>query len=89
MPTVAFTPNLERHLSVPASEVGGGTVGAALAEVFAANPRLRSYLVDDQGHLRQHVTVFVDGRAIADPQGLSDAVGEASEIFVMQALSGG
>lgn len=89
MPTVAFTPNLERHLSVPASEVEGGTVSAALAAVFATNPRLKSYIVDDQGRLRQHVTVFVDGRAIADPQGLSDTVGEASEIFVMQALSGG
>lgn len=89
MPTVAFTPNLERHLSVPAAQVAGGTVGAALEEVFEGNPRLKSYIVDDQGHLRQHVTVFVDGRAIADPRGLSDAVAEASEIFVMQALSGG
>jgi hypothetical protein len=35
------------------------------------------------------VTVFVSGRALADRGGLSDAVGPADEVYVLQALSGG
>jgi hypothetical protein len=39
--------------------------------------------------VRRHVVVFVDGSAIQDRVGLSDAVRPDSEIYVMQALSGG
>jgi hypothetical protein len=50
---------------------------------------LRGYVVDDQGALRQHVAIFVDNRPISDRAGLGDKVRHDSEIFVMQALSGG
>ena len=89
MPRVVFTANLERHLPAPAQRVPGATVRAALEAVFAANPRLRGYILDDQARLRRHVVVFVDGARISDPDGLSDALGEESEVYVMQALSGG
>lgn len=62
---------------------------AVLDAVFAANPRLRGYVLDDQGGLRRHMMVFVDGQQIDDRERLSDPVGAASEIYVMQALSGG
>lgn len=89
MPVVTFTQNLQRHLAAPAREVAGGTVREALDEVFRANPRLRGYVLDDQGRLRQHVVVFVDGELIEDRSRLTDPVHPASELFVMQALSGG
>jgi molybdopterin synthase sulfur carrier subunit len=86
---VSFTGNLQRHLSCPPVEVAGGTVRDVLECVFETNPKLRSYLLDDQGRLRKHVKVFVNNRAVGDTAGLSDAVDEADEIFVFQALSGG
>ncbi len=89
MPSVKFTQNLERHLAVPAREVEGATVRQALDAVFDENPRLRSYVLDDQGRLRRHVVVFIDGEMIEDRTKLSDTVGPSSELFVMQALSGG
>lgn len=89
MPQVFFTSHLQRFLDCPAKEVSGDTVHAVLSAVFADAPRLRGYLLDDQGRLRQHVTVFVDGRMIRDRGGLSDSVAPDSEIYVMQALSGG
>ena len=89
VPSVSFTANLRRHLEVPPVEVSGGTVRDALEATFARNPRLRGYLLDDQGRLRRHVMVFVDGEAVSDRDGLSDPVGAAAELFVMQALSGG
>jgi hypothetical protein len=57
--------------------------------VFAANPRLRGYVLDEQGAIRKHMVVFVDSQAVADRDGLSDPVRPDSTIYVMQALSGG
>lgn len=89
MARISFTPNLQRHLAVAPHQVTGATVAAVLAAVFAGNPRLRSYLLDDQGRVRPHVLIFVDGEQIADRQRLSDKVGADSEVYVVQALSGG
>jgi hypothetical protein len=50
---------------------------------------LRGYLLDDQGGLRRHVTVFIDGLRLRDRRGLGDVVADDSEVYVVQALSGG
>jgi molybdopterin synthase sulfur carrier subunit len=89
MPLVRFTPSLQRFVSCPDVRVDGSTVRDALSEVFATTPTLRSYLVDEQGALRKHVTVFVDGTPVRDRVRLSDALQPDSDIDVMQALSGG
>lgn len=89
MPTIAFTPNLRRHLDCSDVDVSPGTVAEALEAAFARNPKLRSYVVDDQGRLRQHVAVFVGGELVRDRDALSDPVTDGQDIFVMQALSGG
>lgn len=89
MARVVFTANLQRHVPCPPSTVDGRTVGEALDHVFEENPRLRGYVVDERGALRRHMTIFVDGDLITDRKTLSDAVGPQSEIYVMQALSGG
>jgi molybdopterin synthase sulfur carrier subunit len=89
MATVVFTPNLARHVACPTTEVEGATVRAILDRVFEDNQRLRGYVVDEQGALRHHMVVFVDGRQIQDRKGLSDPVPPGGEVYVMQALSGG
>lgn len=89
MAHVTFTAALERHLAAPPVEVDASTVREALDQVFRGNPRLRGYVLDDQGRLRKHVAVFVDGEPVADRDGLTDRLGPAAKVFVMQALSGG
>lgn len=89
MPRIEFTDNLANQTAAPPSTVAGNTVRECLDAVFATVPRLRGYVLDDQGVVRQHVVIFLDGEAIRDRQRQSDAVGVDSEIFVMQALSGG
>lgn len=89
MPTVTFTPNLQRHVPVSTREVSGATVRAVFDAVFAESPTLRGYVVDERGVLRRHMSVFVDGRQVIDRVGLSDPVDAHSEIYVAQALSGG
>jgi len=89
MPTVSFTPNIQRHVSCPPAGVEGDTVRQALDAVFQANPRARAYVLDEQGAVRRHMVVFVDGRQVLDRQHLSDPVPRDGEIYVAQALSGG
>jgi sulfur carrier protein ThiS len=89
MPTVSFTPALERFMASPSAKVDGATVGDALAAVFATRPVLRGYLLDDQGAVRPHVAVYVNGRPLSDRVGLTDPVSSRDEIYVFQAVSGG
>ncbi|MBL9081417.1 MAG: MoaD/ThiS family protein [Planctomycetales bacterium] len=89
MPRVLFTPHLQRHLACPPQDVDAGTVREALEKVFAASEPLRGYVVDERFRLRRHVVIFVNNRPITDREGLTDAVGPTSEIYVLQALSGG
>jgi hypothetical protein len=86
---VVFTPQLQRHVACPAGEVAGATVREVLDAIFAERPGARTYVLDDQGAVRKHVVVFVDGDQIRDRKTLSDPVAPAAEIYVMQALSGG
>jgi sulfur-carrier protein len=86
---IRFTSALTRFVAAPPAEVGAGTVGEALNQVFAAQPALRGYVLDDQGALRRHVAVYVSGRPVGDRIGLADPVGPEDEIFVFQALTGG
>ena len=89
MPTVSFTSALQRFLPVPPTQVEAITVSEALAVVFTSRPVLRGYVLDDQGVLRRHVNVFVNGELVRDRARLSDPVGANDEIYVFQALTGG
>lgn len=89
MPHIYFTPNLQRHLACPPGEVVGTTVREVLDAYFAGNPRARGYVLDEQGNVRPHMVIFIDNEPIQDRIQLADAVGLNSEVFVMQALSGG
>jgi len=89
MARVVFTRNLQRHVACPEAQADGATVREVLERVFAANPPARGYVLDEHGKLRKHMTIYVNGEAIADRVGLSDRVSDESEIYVMQALSGG
>lgn len=91
MAKVSFTQNLRQHLGsdLPPLQVDAGTVAAAFEQVFQTYPRLRSYILDDQGEVRKHVAVFLDGETVADRKSLSDHLPPDGDIFVTQALSGG
>ena len=89
MAQLSFSSALQRHVACPPLEVEAGTVREALEQAFRREPRLRGYLLDDQGALRKHMAVFVNGAAVRDRRQLGDTVTSGSEISVIQALSGG
>ncbi len=89
MPRVSFTQNLQRHVPCPDISVEGDTVRSALDEAFHAYPKLRGYILTEQGSLHRHMAVIVNGESTLDRESLSQAVGPGDEIYIMQALSGG
>ena len=89
MARVAFTANIQRHVACRETDAAGGSVREVLDNLFAAIPRARGYVLDDQAALRKHMTIFIDGEMIHDRVRLSDPVGETSHVYIFQALSGG
>lgn len=89
MALVSFTPQLQRFTATPEVHTPASTLRAALEDAFAANPRLRSYVLDEQGHVRPNVVVFIDSRRCDDRVHLLDPLAPDSRVYVLQALSGG
>jgi len=89
MATVRFTKNIQRHVECPTREIAGSTLREVLDSYFSENPQARGYVLDDQGSVRQHMVVFIDGELILDRARLSDPVAPNGVVDVIQALSGG
>ena len=89
MPVVSFAPHLQRHVPCPAQRVAAVTLGDALREAFIAAPKLERYVLDEQGHVRKHVAVFINNEMIASRRDLALPVAVDDNIMVIQALSGG
>jgi hypothetical protein len=89
MARIVFTPQLRRFTATPEVDSPALTLRAALDDAFAVNPALRGYVLDDQGHLRANVAVFIDGRRSTDRIALVDELQPGSTVHVLQALSGG
>jgi len=89
MATVRFTQNIQRHVPCPTREVNGATLRAVLDDYFRENEKARGYVLDEQGKIRQHMVVFIDGEMARDRDRLTDAVKPESVIDVIQSLSGG
>lgn len=94
MPSLVLAPALSRWLepaggSAPERrfEFSAGDVRGLLDALYALHPLLRSYVEDEHGRLRHHLTLFVDGAPLRDKRALATPV--SRELYLMQALSGG
>jgi sulfur carrier protein ThiS len=87
--TIAVTSHLQTVGPAQPQRRQGATVGDVIAALDSDYPLLLNYIFDDQGRVREHVAIFVDG--VLRPRGtvLSEPVDESSEVYVFQALSGG
>jgi molybdopterin synthase sulfur carrier subunit len=56
---------------------------------LARHVKADTWTVDDQGAVRKHMGVFVDGELISDRTLLTEPVNADSKVHVGQALSGG
>ena len=86
---VRFTESIQRHVQCPTREIAGATLREVLEGYFAGNERARGYVLDDQGALRKHMAIFIDGRQVRDRVALTDSVDENAVVDLIQSLSGG
>ena len=89
MPQVRFTQNIQRHVACPQRAVEGSSLREVLEAYFRENPLARTYVLDDQGALRKHMAIFINGEPVLDRMRLADAVPHDGIVDVLQALSGG
>jgi sulfur-carrier protein len=66
-------------------ELPGATVGEVLRELEARYPNVVGWILDEQGNVRSHVNVFVDG----ERAGSETAVAPADVLHVLPSISGG
>lgn len=65
------------------------TVGEALNELWQKHVGLRDRVVTEQGQLRQHVNIFLDGENIRRKELLETRLSEGGEITILPSVSGG
>ena len=89
MASLHFTQNLARHTDCPTAEIPAASVAELFQSYFRSWPAVRDYVLDNQGEVRHHVKVLVDGNNLRDRRKLTDNLRPNSEVYVFQALSGG
>ena len=65
------------------------TVEEALQELWQLHVGLRDRVVNEQGELRTHVNIFVDGENIRRKQLLDTPISDRTEITILPSVSGG
>jgi sulfur-carrier protein len=89
MITVSFAAHLQRHVPCPDQTVEAGTLAQVLTRAFVAAPAMRDYVLDNQGHIRKHVAVFINGQLYLERNQMERVLADNTKIHVIQALSGG
>jgi len=65
------------------------TVAEVIEALAREHPGIRDRVLDEQGELRRHVNIFIDGENARFAGGLKAQVGAKSEMWIHPALSGG
>jgi sulfur-carrier protein len=87
--SITFAAHLQRHVAILAQTIEAATIGEAIDRACEAAPAMRHYVLDDQGHVRKHVAVFIDGEMLLPRTDMQRALGAGANIHVIQALTGG
>ncbi len=90
MPSLRLPDVLRRYTGGEACfEVGGGTVGEALADAFGTYPELRIRLVDEAGRLHSYLVAFLNETELGR-NGLQEAaLAPGDTLTIIEAIGGG
>ena len=88
MPLIKFFGNLRQLAQASRLPVEGNSVRSLLDELCRQNPAL-SEAIFEEGRLRQHVRVVVNGHDVQLAQGLDTPVEDNDQIAIFPPLGGG
>ena len=66
-------------------ELDGSTIGELIQRLEDQHPELRGWILDERGHIRRHINVYVNG----EPGEGRTPVEEGDRVDVLPAISGG
>jgi len=69
--------------------VTGQTFAEVLQSLNGKYPGMASWLAEPDGRFREHLSVFVSGRRLAPRTDASMSLADGSEVWILQAISGG
>ena len=67
-------------------EASGATLDELLRDLDRRHPGIRFRMIDEQGAIRRHIRIFVNGTQVPD---IAHPLKSSDEIVIVQALSGG
>jgi len=81
-------PNPLRSYTANAAWVtgAGATLGELTVDLDRRFPGMRFRIIDEQGQIRPHIRIFVNG---VQRRSLAEALAEPDEVMIVCALSGG
>jgi len=85
MATVTLRAPLKERAGTSMLEVKGATVREALASLETDIPAIKGWVLDEQGQIRRHVNVFLNG----EPATPDVEVADQDRIDIIHAISGG
>jgi len=68
------------------AEARGTSLAALLDDLERQYPGIRFRMIDEQGRIRRHIRIFING---TQEHNLARPLGAADEVIIAQALSGG
>ncbi len=88
MPSIKFFGNLRQMARSSRLQVEGDCVRSLLDALCRQNPQLGEAILEE-GQLRPHVRVVVNGHDVALEQGLDTPVTETDQVAIFPPLGGG
>lgn len=86
MPTVRLrAPLKDRAGGISEHDLNGASVGEVMRELERRYPPITGWILDEQGRVRQHVNVFVEGERAREDAPLSPG----ALVYVLPSISGG
>ena len=90
MVSVKFTPVLKRFFpNLKTERLEADTVGNLITEIDRKYPGIKNYMVDESGHLREHVQVYIGEEPINKDNQLQEKLSSDDKVLIYQAISGG
>ena len=85
MTTIQLRTPLKHNVGASSVEVTGSSVAEVVLALEQQAPAVKGWVLDEQGRVRRHVNVFVNG----EPASEGDPVNPADRIDIIHAITGG
>ncbi len=88
--TVHLPGDLAHEFGAPAHHITTAeNLNALLQELDRQYPGMANWIAEVNGSVRQHLSVFVDGRRLEPTAALTTSLAHAQEVWILRAVSGG